>query len=203
MDDVRQKVRETKLANLILFAVDASGSMAAMDRMAATKGAILSLLLDAYQKRDQVGLIAFRGRTGELLLPPTNSVDLAERQLRQLPTGGRTPLSHALQLGLVTIERHKALHQESVPLFVLISDGRPNVSLSGRDPVQEARELAAEFAGKHIHSVVIDTETAGLRLGLAEGLATEMGAQYFRLEELDAGGVAGAVRQALDRGGVA
>jgi magnesium chelatase subunit D len=201
MDDVRQKVRETKIANLILFAVDASGSMAAMDRMTATKGAILSLLLDAYQKRDQVGLIAFRGRSGEVLLPPTNSVDLAERQLRQLPTGGRTPLSHALQLGLVTIERHRTLHQESVPLFVLISDGRPNVSLSGRDPVQEARELAAEFAGKHIQSVVIDTETAGLRLGLAESLAADMGAQYFRLEELDAGHVAGAVRQALGRDG--
>ncbi|MFI5265970.1 MAG: magnesium chelatase subunit D family protein [Chloroflexota bacterium] len=203
MDDVRQKVRETKIANLILFAVDASGSMAAMDRMTATKGAILSLLLDAYQKRDQVGLISFRGRSGEVLLPPTNSVDLAERQLRQLPTGGRTPLSHALQLGLVTIERHRALHQESVPLFVLISDGRPNVSLSGRDPVQEARELAAEYAGKHIQSVVIDTETVGLRLGLAESLAADMGAQYFRLEELDAGHVAGAVREALGRGGQA
>ncbi|HLG72104.1 MAG TPA: magnesium chelatase subunit D family protein [Chloroflexota bacterium] len=198
-DDLHEKVRETKIANLILFAVDASGSMAAMDRMAATKGAILSLLLDAYQKRDQVGLISFRGRTGELLLPPTNSVDLAERQLRQLPTGGRTPLSHALQLGLVTIDRHRTLHQEAVPLFVLISDGRPNVSLSGKDPVQEARELAAEFAGKHIHSVVIDTETAGLRLGLAEALAHDMGAQYYRLDELDAGRVAGAVRQALGR----
>jgi magnesium chelatase subunit D len=202
-DDVRVKVRETKIANLILFAVDASGSMAAMDRMAATKGAILSLLLDAYQKRDQVGLIAFRGKSGELLLPPTNSVDLAERQLRQLPTGGRTPLSHALQLGLATIERHRTLHREAVPLFVLISDGRPNVSLSGKDPVQEARELAAQFAGKHIHSVVIDTETVGLRLGLAESLAADMGAQYFRLEELDAGRVAGAVRQALGRAGTA
>ncbi|HEX6511887.1 MAG TPA: VWA domain-containing protein, partial [Chloroflexota bacterium] len=202
-EDLHEKVRETKIANLILFAVDASGSMAAMDRMSATKGAIMSLLLDAYQKRDQVGLIAFRGRSGELLLPPTNSVDLAERQLRQLPTGGRTPLSHALQLGLLTIDRHRTLHREAVPLFVLISDGRPNVSLSGRDPVQEARELAAEFAGKNIHSVVIDTETAGLRLGLAESLARDMGAQYLRLEELDAGHVAGAVRQALGRAGTA
>jgi magnesium chelatase subunit D len=202
-DDLHEKVRETKIANLILFAVDASGSMAAMDRMAAAKGAILSLLLDAYQKRDQVGLIAFRGRSGELLLPPTNSVDLAERQLRQLPTGGRTPLSHALQLGLLTIDRHRTLHREAVPLFVLISDGRPNVSLSGKDPVQEARELAAEYAGKHIHSVVIDTETPGLRLGLAESLASAMGAQYYRLDELDAARVAGAVRQALGRGGTA
>jgi magnesium chelatase subunit D len=197
--DLHRKVRETKIANLILFAVDASGSMAAMDRMAAAKGAILSLLLDAYQKRDQVGLIAFRGKTGELLLPPTNSVDLAERQLRQLPTGGRTPLSHALQLGLSTIERHRTLHREAVPLFVLISDGRPNVSLAGRDPVLETRELAAQYADKKIQAVVIDTEATGLRLGLAQSLAEDMRAGYFRLEELDATRVAGAVRQALGR----
>jgi magnesium chelatase subunit D len=198
-DDVRQKVRETKIANLILFAVDASGSMAAMDRMTATKGAIMSLLLDAYQKRDQVGLIAFRGKSGEVLLPPTNSVELAERQLRQLPTGGRTPLGHALQLGLNTIDRHRTLHHDAVPLFVLISDGRPNVSLFGRDPILEARELAAQYAKHKIHSVVIDTETTGLRLGLAESLANDMGAQYLRLDELEASRLAGAVRQALGR----
>ncbi|MBV8084908.1 MAG: VWA domain-containing protein, partial [Chloroflexi bacterium] len=197
--DLHRKVRETKIANLILFAVDASGSMAAMDRMAAAKGAILSLLLDAYQKRDQVGLIAFRGKTGELLLPPTNSVDLAERQLRQMATGGRTPLSHALQLGLYTIERHRSLHRDAVPLFVLISDGRPNVSLGGGDPVRETRTLAGQFADKHINAVIIDTEASGLRLGLARALADDMGAGYFRLEELDATRVAGAVRHALGR----
>ncbi len=199
--DVRVKVRETKLANLILFAVDASGSMAAMDRMAAAKGAVMSLLLDAYQKRDEVGMIAFRGRFGEVLLPPTNSVDLAERQLRELPTGGRTPLSHALQLGLVTIDRHKTLHRDAVPLFVLISDGRPNVSLLGGDPVAESRLLGAQFAHKRIQSVVIDTEGGpGLRLGLARTLAADMGGQYLRLEELDASRVAGVVRGALGRG---
>ena len=96
--DLRQKVRETRLSNLILFVVDASGSMAARERMAAAKGAVLALLLDAYRKRDQVGLIAFRGRGAELLLPPTSSVDLAEARLRALPTGGRTPLAHGLEL---------------------------------------------------------------------------------------------------------
>ena len=197
--DLRVKVRETKLANLILFAVDASGSMAAMDRMTAAKGAVLSLLVDAYQKRDQVGMISFRGKSGELLLPPTNSVDLAERQLRQLPTGGRTPLSHALQLGLTTIERHRALHKDAVPLFVLISDGRPNVSLSGGDPLEEAHQLGAQFAGRHIKSVVVDTETGGLRLGLAQQLAQAMEADYLRLDELEAGRLAGAVRHVLGR----
>jgi len=197
--DLRQKIRETKIANLILFAVDASGSMAAMDRMAAAKGAILSLLVDAYQKRDQVGMIAFRGKNGELLLPPTNSVDLAERHLRLLPTGGRTPLSHALQLGLITIERHRTLHKDAVPLFVLISDGRPNVSLGGGDPLKEAQELAGQYAGKHIHTVVVDTESGGLRLGMARQLAEAMGGRYLRLEELEAGRLAGAVRQALGR----
>ncbi|HEU0168108.1 MAG TPA: VWA domain-containing protein, partial [Chloroflexota bacterium] len=198
-EDVRVKVRETKLANLIVFAVDASGSMAAADRMVAAKGAVLSLLLDAYQKRDQVGMIAFRGRTSELLLSPTNSVDLAEKQLRSLPTGGRTPLSHALQQGLDVIERHRTLHREAVPLFVLISDGRPNVPLAAADPLQEAQTIGAQFAAKHIQSVVVDTEAGAFRLGLARQLATAMGGQYLRLDELEAGRLAGVVRTALGR----
>jgi magnesium chelatase subunit D len=173
--------------------------MAAADRMAVAKGAVLSLLLDAYQKRDQVGMIAFRGRTSELLLPPTNSVDLAEKQLRTLPTGGRTPLSHALQQGLDVIERHRTLHREAVPLFVLISDGRPNVPLAAADPLLEAQELGSRFAAKHIQSVVVDTEASGFRLGLARQLATAMGGQYLRLDELEAGRLAGAVRTALGR----
>ena len=199
VEDLRVKVRETRLANLIVFAVDASGSMAAADRMVAAKGAVLSLLLDAYQKRDQVGMIAFRGRSSELLLPPTNSVDLAEKQLRTLPTGGRTPLSHALQQGLDVIRRHRTLHREAVPLFVLISDGRPNVPLAHADPLAEAAQIGSQFAAKHIQSVVVDTEAGGLRLGLARQLALAMGGQYLRLDELEAGRLAGAVRMALGR----
>ncbi|MDE3074611.1 MAG: magnesium chelatase subunit D family protein [Chloroflexota bacterium] len=198
-DDVREKVRETRSSNFILFAVDASGSMASMNRMVAAKGAILSLLLDAYQKRDQVGMIAFRGKGSQLLLPPTNSVDLAERELRHLPTGGRTPLSSALQLGHSTIKRHALLHKEDIPLFVMISDGRPNVALQGEDPLQEALRFGDLFARDRIHSVVIDTESGGVRLGLAKQLAEAMGGDYLRLEDLEAGRLAASVRRALGR----
>jgi magnesium chelatase subunit D len=131
-DDLRQKVRETRQSNLILFVVDASGSMAARDRMSAAKGAALALLLDAYRKRDQVGLVAFRGRGAELLLPPTNSVDLAERRLRELPTGGRTPLADGLALARQTVERYLAGRPAAVPLLVVITDGRANVALGQR-----------------------------------------------------------------------
>ena len=105
--DIREKVRETKTGSLILFVVDASGSMGAQRRMVAVKGAVLSLLLDAYQRRDRVGLISFRGARVDLLLPPTSSVDLAELHLREMPTGGRTPLSRGLYMALDVIESEK------------------------------------------------------------------------------------------------
>src|SRR5262249_9571935 len=140
--DLHQKVRETRAGNVILFAVDASGSMAARKRMAAAKQAVLSLLLDAYQKRDRVGLIAFRGSQAELVLPPTTSVDLAERRLQSLPTGGRTPLGHALQVGMLAFERHRANHPEDVPLLLVVSDGRANVAIGAGDPKSELLALA-------------------------------------------------------------
>ena len=133
--DLHGKVRETKAGNVILFAVDASGSMAARKRMSAAKQAVLSLLLDAYQKRDRVGLITFRGERADLLLPPTTSVDLAERRLQSLPTGGRTPLGHALQIGMLAFERHRMNHPEDVPLLLVVSDGRANVAVGSGDPI--------------------------------------------------------------------
>ncbi len=196
--DLRQKVRETRLNNLILFVVDASGSMAARDRMAAAKGAVLALLLDAYRKRDLVGLIAFRGRGADLLLPPTSSVDLAETRLRELPTGGRTPLAHGLDLARQTVERHRRSHPGTLPLLVLVSDCRANVPLvaSQRDCLAEVQALGAELQRQQIAAVVIDSEAGPLQLGLAVETAAALGARYLRLEELDAAKLAGAVREA-------
>ncbi|HEY7063917.1 MAG TPA: putative cobaltochelatase [Chloroflexota bacterium] len=196
--DVRQKVRETRLTNLILFVVDASGSMAARDRMAAAKGAVLSLLLDAYRKRDQVGLIAFRGRQADLLLPPTTSVDLAEARLRELPTGGRTPLAHGLDLARQTVERHARGRPGTLPLLVVVSDGRANVPLGGaqRDCLAEVQALGADLQRRRIASVVIDSEAGPLQLGMAGELAEALGARYLRLADLDAAALAGAVREA-------
>ena len=197
--DLREKVRETRSANLILFAVDASGSMAARRRMVAAKEAVVSLLMDAYQKRDRVGLIAFRGSRAEVLLGPTRSVELAERRLQRLPTGGRTPLAHALQLGLLTFQRHQTNHPDEIPMLVLISDGRANVSLGGGDVAGEVEHLAAALRGHGVQAVVVDTESGAIRMGLGRELSRALGGRYLPIEELRAADLVGAVRAEVGR----
>ena len=186
--DLRQRVREKRMGHFIVFVVDASGSMGAGQRMVETKGAVLSLLLDAYQKRDKVGLIAFRGQGASVLLPPTSSVDLAYRLLEDLPTGGKTPLVHGLSLGHELLLRQLRRDPTSFPVLVVISDGKANVSLAGGKPLAEARLAARAIADdERIRTLVVDVEKAGLiRFGLAQDLAAEMGAQYFRIEDLRA-----------------
>ena len=215
--DVREKVRETKTGSLILFVVDASGSMGAQRRMVAVKGAILSLLLDAYQRRDRVGLIAFRGTGAQVLLPPTSSVDLAHALLSEMPTGGRTPLSRGLLLAMEVIEAEKQKDRNVLPLLVVLSDGRANVAMGTSDagsertplhpepvegrttslPIAEARAMAAAIREQHIPAVVVDTETDFLRLGLAEPVAEAMGAPCIKLEELHSDALADTVRMQL------
>jgi len=197
--DLRERVRETKVGNLILFAVDASGSMAARQRMIAVKGAVLSLLLDAYQKRDRVALVAFRGEVAKLILPPTNSVELAERQLRSLPTGGRTPLAHALQVCGETIQRYLINQRHGIPWLILVSDGRPNVPLRGGDALGDASRIAEQIRQRGIRALVIDTEGGPVRLGQNHRLAEALGAEYLRLEELAADTLEATVRQRLVR----
>lgn len=186
--DLRQRVREKRMGHFIVFVVDASGSMGAGKRMVETKGAVLSLLLDAYQKRDKVGLVAFRGERASVLLPPTSSVDLAYKLLQELPTGGKTPLVHGLCLGHELVMRQLRRDPASFPVLVLISDGKANVSLAGGKPLAESRAAARAIGEEpRIRSLVVDVEKAGLiRFGLAEGLAADMGAQYFRIEDLRA-----------------
>ena len=211
--DIREKVRETKTGSLILFVVDASGSMGAQRRMVAVKGAILSLLLDAYQRRDRVALISFRGTRADLLLPPTNSVDLAQVYLQEMPTGGRTPLSRGLYLALEVLETERLKDRDTLPLVVLLSDGRANVSLNagnagassgGASPSaiagEEANGIATVFQEKHITSVVVDTELGFIKLGLAQPIAEAMGARYIKLDDLRADRLAEAIRQQLPDG---
>ncbi|MCW4044369.1 MAG: putative cobaltochelatase [Candidatus Bathyarchaeota archaeon] len=191
--DLREKVRERKVGNLIVFVVDASGSMAAEERMTATKGAIVSLLLDAYQRRDRVGMIAFRKNTAELVLPPTNSVELAQRCLAKLPTGGRTPMAHGLNLGLETVKEHVRRDKEMIPLMVLVSDGRANVPLNGGDPVEDAKAAARAINSAGIKSIAIDTERDFISFGLVKQISTELSGKYLRLEELNATSMISAV----------
>jgi magnesium chelatase subunit D len=192
--DFRQKVREARAGTSVLFVVDASGSMAARRRMAAVKGAILSLLLDAYQKRDQVGLIAFRGTAAELILPLTGSIDLAEAYLRALPSGGRTPLAHALYLAAATLRRQRLARPDAQPLLVLVTDGRANVPLADGDALEDAYACAALLAAQRIPALLVDSEQGPAALGLARDLAARLGARYVPLEHLGADTLAGAVR---------
>ena len=199
--DLRERVYERKIGNLILFAVDASGSMAARKRVVAVKGAVLSLLLDAYQKRDRVGLVAFRGTAAELILSPTNSVERAGRALRALPTGGRTPLAHALRTCLDTLRRPSGRARGYVPWLILVSDGRPNVPLREGDALADVCHVAEQLRASGVRALVIDTEEGPVRLGLNRRIAAALGAEYLRLEELAADAIETAVKRRVAFGG--
>jgi magnesium chelatase subunit D len=178
-EDLRNNVREGREGNLVLFVVDASGSMAARRRMSAVKGAVLSMLTDAYQRRDKVSLISFKGEGARILLPPTSSVELATSRLKELPTGGRTPLAAGLEKAAEVLRRERLREKERRPLLVLLTDGR---ATAGPDP----RAAAAELRRLGVASVVVDTEEGYVRLGMAGTLAEVMGARSLRLEELRA-----------------
>ncbi|GHC56403.1 putative cobaltochelatase [Streptomyces violaceochromogenes] len=195
-DDLRQATREGREGNLVLFVVDASGSMAARQRMSAVKGAVLSLLLDAYQRRDKVGLVTFRGTDADVALPPTSSVDAAAARLETLPTGGRTPLAAGL------LRAHDVLRVERLrdparrPLVVLVTDGR---ATGGPEPVALAGRAARLFAADGVASVVVDCESGPVRLGLAGQLAGELGGTAVTLDELRADSIAGLVKDVQRR----
>ncbi|MFF6823576.1 putative cobaltochelatase [Streptomyces longwoodensis] len=190
-DDLRQAAREGREGNLVLFVVDASGSMAARQRISAVKGAVLSLLLDAYQRRDKVGLVTFRGSAADVALPPTSSVDAAAARLESLPTGGRTPLAAGL------LKAHEVLRVERLrdparrALVVVVTDGR---ATGGPEPVALAGRAARLFAAEQVASVVVDCESGPVRLGLAGQLATELGGTAVTLDELRADAIAGLVK---------
>jgi magnesium chelatase subunit D len=187
--DIREKIRERRVGNVILFVVDASGSMGAHRRMVETKAAIMSLLMDAYQKRDRVAMVVFRGREAELVLPPTSSVETAGRLLADLPVGGRTPLSAGLVCSADTIERIMRRDAAARPLVIVLTDGKANAALGTQPPHHEALAIAERMGGRFPQTrfIVIDTEAAGVvRLGLARKLSDMLGAHYFRPEELRA-----------------
>lgn len=182
-DDLREARREGREGNLVLFVVDASGSMAARARMGAVKGAVLSLLLDAYQRRDKVGLVTFRGSGAETVLPPTSSVDAAAARLTALPTGGRTPLAAGLARAHEVLRVERMRDPARRPLLVLVTDGR---ATGGPRPVEAAYGAAALLAAAEVTCVVIDCESGPVRLGLAADLADALGGTVLRLDELAA-----------------
>lgn len=197
--DIREKVREKRIGNFLLFVVDASGSMGAQQRMVETKGAILSLLLDAYQKRDKISMIAFRGHSAEVLLPPTNSVEMGHRLLKELPTGGRTPLSAGLLKAYEVAKTHLRKDPHISPLIILISDGRANVSMGEDKPLAEALRVAGLIRDEErIKSIVVDVEKEGFfAFGLARRLAFALGADYYKMDDLKAEALVQAVREII------
>jgi len=185
--DFRGKVREKRVGNFLLFVVDASGSMGARGRMAASKGAVMSLLLDAYQKRDRVGLITFRRDEAYVNLPPTTSVELAGKLLAEMPVGGRTPLSAGLAKSYEQVRSVLGKDPSARPIVIFITDGKSNVALGNAKPVDEAMQLAQALAFKEQRAqyIVVDTEESGMvSFGLAKRLAAVMEAEYFKIDQL-------------------
>ena len=192
-EDLRQATLEGREGNLVLFVVDASGSMGSRARMGAVKGAVLSLLLDAYQRRDKVGLVTFRGADAGLALPPTWSVEAAAARLRELPTGGRTPLAAGLLRAAETLRVERVRDPQRRPLLVVVTDGRAT-GPRGSDALGAAHAAAQRLAADGTAAVVVDCESGPVRLGLAGVLGAHLGAQTLRLEELAADALAATVR---------
>jgi magnesium chelatase subunit D len=213
--DLREKVRERRVGNLIVFVVDASASMDAEQRMAATKGAILSLLQDAYVRRDRVAVVVFKNRSAEVVLRPTSSVSLAQRRLERLSVGGTTPLTHGLMAGYKVIKTELLRDPSIRPLLVLISDGRGNISMFKEEPLVEAQKVAALVQSEKIDALVIDSARDFSHLPSVQhlarvapmyqtyainacaDLAERMGARYYGLYDLSRDEIASAVESQL------
>lgn len=184
-DDLRSKIREKRIGNIFLFVVDASGSMGARERMKTVKGVIFKILLDAYQKRDRVGMVAFRKNQAEVLLPVTRSVDFAQKKLASMPTGGKTPLAKGLLKAEDVLDMLYRQDANQDPVMILITDGRATSPLNkGTNPVTDALEEAKRIGRRNIPVAVIDTESGFIKLGLAKKLAKAMGASYFQVDKI-------------------
>jgi len=198
-EDIREKIREKRISSLLLFLVDASGSMGAKGRMTASKGAVMSLLLDAYQKRDKVAMISFRKDEATVNLPPTSSVELAANLLAQMPVGGRTPFSAGLLKMYELLQNFFLKEPASRPIVIIISDGKANRAVGDKKPVEEALDLATKIASDdRIKFIVVDTEEKGIiTFGLARQFARATGAEYFKTDDLKANQLVNIIREGI------
>ncbi|WP_228845348.1 vWA domain-containing protein [Phototrophicus methaneseepsis] len=198
--DLQRKIRVKKASNLVLFTVDASWSMAVSERMQATKGAIMSLLTDAYQRRDRVGLIVFQKDRASLVLPPTNSVTLAKEALVDIPVGGKTPLSAGLLLAYETVRKEKLNMPDIMPMIILLTDGAGNVSLSeNTSPQEEAHMIARLIKEADIRTVTVNMEHVAFDQGLAQRLADQLGGPCYALSQIRADNLLETVRMEMDK----
>ena len=191
--DFREKVRERHTGCLILFVVDASGSMGAARRMGAVKGAVISMLGEAYRKRDSVGVVAFRNEQAALLLGVTRSVERAQKCLKDLPTGGRTPLAAGLERAYLVLKTAAIKEPELLQYLVLVSDGKANVPLLGQNALDDALRFAAKIRDEGIESMVLDTESGVIRFELAKKIAEALNARYIKIDDVNAASIKSSV----------
>ncbi len=195
--DLMQKVRSKRSSNLLLFLLDLSWSMAVQQRMDATRGAILSLLTDAYQHRDRVGLITFQKQSAALVLPPTYSVMLAERSMKKVKVGGKTPLAAGLWKAYEVLSREKRLHPDLNMLLIVLTDGAGNVAIGSGEPMAEAKTIAEKIAAEGYRSIVIDLDQSTFDQGLADVLARQLKAPCYLISGLKADQLAKIIRKEL------
>ncbi len=198
-EDIRRQVKEGRTGATILFAVDASGSMGARKRMLAVKSAVLSLLQDAYEKRDKVGIVTFRGSGAQLLLPPTRSIELARRRLARLPTGGTTPLAAGLAEAYRVLCEERLRQGRTLQYLVLLTDGRSNVGMKGLSAADAALGIAERLGQSDIRCMVLDTENRYISVGLARELAEKMRGRHESLPELSGARLRGSTADFIRR----
>lgn len=195
--DIKQKIREKRTGATIVFVVDASSSMGANQRMKAVKGAIMSLLTDAYEKRDKVGMIAFRQDKAEIVLDVTRSVEMAQKQLRAMPIGGKTPLGLGIQKAYELFKKCEKKDKDIIPVMVLVSDGRVNYHCDSKEPLEETLKIAYGIRDNNIHSIVIDCEQGFIKLEMAKEISEALDADYYKIEELESDSIINALRNII------
>jgi magnesium chelatase subunit D len=192
VSDLHAKIRERRVGNLLLFVVDCSGSMQSQRQILATQAATLSLLVDAYQRRDRVGLVAFRDQSAAVILRPTSSIELAKNAFRSLALGGPTPLSRGLLTAYELIQQELRREHDLIPVLILISDGCANVSMGDMRPGEEAALVGEMIRGMRIRSIVLGTAGQGWRMpdgsifAPAQELAAAMGGEFYPMDETTA-----------------
>ncbi|MGN0600913.1 MAG: VWA domain-containing protein [Oscillospiraceae bacterium] len=196
--DFRQKIREKRTGATIIFVVDASGSMGAKRRMRAVKSAVRGLLSEAYQKRDRVGVVAFRGEGARTLLSITGSPELARKCMDELPTGGKTPLAAGIAQACALLRAERIRTPDALQYLILISDGKANISLHTNDPLGDALTAAEQVSHSGAGAMVLDTENGYIKFGFAKQIAERMGAEYIRLDDVTGSAVEENVRSFIN-----
>lgn len=184
LEDLRLRKRSRKTGLALMMIVDSSASMRTNDRMSVTKGIIEALFNDLYLRRDKLGVITFRHTGAEPILPLTHNIRDAMDSIERLPVGGRTPLAAGLEMGTRLLVQEKRKNPETIPVMLIFSDGRPNVSSFGGDPLDEALFYAREVKRQGIQSILVDTEFNPMSIGYGFEIAQRMAATYLTMDRL-------------------